>query len=74
MGEAHAGRVGCRGATLRPPLSPPNPLQVHLFRRADVLVGIHGSGLINTQFMRKGTSLLQLMPYKVRRVTDGPRG
>jgi len=39
--------------------------QVLLFRRTTVLVGIHGSGLINSIFMHYGTALVQLMPYRV---------
>jgi hypothetical protein len=39
--------------------------QVLLFRRTSVLVGMHGSGLINSIFMHPGTALVQLMPYKV---------
>lgn len=40
--------------------------QIRLFRRATVLAGIHGSGLINSIFMHSGAALLQLMPYKVQ--------
>jgi hypothetical protein len=40
-------------------------LQIRLFRRTTLLVGVHGSGLINTAFMRAKTALLQIMPYKV---------
>lgn len=39
--------------------------QVLLFRRTSVLVGMHGSGLINSIYMHPGSALLQLMPYKV---------
>ena len=40
--------------------------QLRLFRQSDVLVGMHGSGLINTFFMRKGAALLQLVPLGLR--------
>lgn len=40
--------------------------QVLLLRRTRVLVGVHGSGLINTLFMNAGGSVLQLVPYKVK--------
>lgn len=39
--------------------------QVRLFRRAKVLLGMHGSGLINSMFMKKGSSLVQVVPYKL---------
>ena len=39
--------------------------QLRLFRRTTVLVGIHGSGLINSVFMHRGAALVQLMPYHV---------
>lgn len=42
--------------------------QTALFRRASVLVGVHGSGLVNSLFMHPGTALLQIMP---RGVTTG---
>ena len=39
--------------------------QVRLFARASVLVGMHGSALINTFFMRPGSALLQIVPHRV---------
>lgn len=39
--------------------------QVQLFASAAVLVGMHGSALINAQFMARGTSLVQLVPHAV---------
>ena len=42
--------------------------QISLFRRASVLLGVHGSGLVNSIFMHPGTALVQLMP---RGVTTG---
>lgn len=41
--------------------------QVRELRRATILMGIHGSGLINAWFMHPQTILVQLMPFKVRR-------
>ena len=37
--------------------------QVRLFRRAAVLLGMHGSGLINTMFMRPGSAVVQVVPF-----------
>lgn len=39
--------------------------QVRLFRAAHVLVGMHGSGLINAMFMRRGAAVVQVVPYKL---------
>ena len=39
--------------------------QLVLFRRATVLCGVHGSGLINSAHMWPGAALLQLMPFRV---------
>lgn len=39
--------------------------QLVLFRRATVLCGVHGSGLINSVHMWPGAALLQLMPFRV---------
>ncbi len=39
--------------------------QVRLFRRAKVLLGMHGSGLINSMFMKRGSSLVQVVPYNL---------
>lgn len=39
--------------------------QLALLRRASVLVGVHGSGLVNALFMHPGTALLQVMPRGV---------
>jgi hypothetical protein len=39
--------------------------QVRLFRAAAVLVGMHGSGLINTMFMRRGSAVVQVVPFKL---------
>ena len=39
--------------------------QILLFRQTTLLIGIHGSGLINSMYMHPGTALLQLMPYRV---------
>lgn len=36
--------------------------QLRQLRRTSVLAGLHGSGLINSVFMRPGTALLQLLP------------
>jgi len=40
--------------------------QARLFAAADVVVGVHGSALINSFFMRRGAALLQIVPYGVR--------
>ena len=40
--------------------------QLKVFRSSDVLVGVHGSGLINSQFMRKGSAVVQLIPLGVQ--------
>lgn len=40
--------------------------QMKLLRRTVVLVGMHGSGLINTQVMRSHTSVIQLVPWGVK--------
>lgn len=37
--------------------------QVHYIQKADVIVGVHGGGLTNLFFARKGTSVLQLFPF-----------
>jgi hypothetical protein len=37
--------------------------QVRLFRSAAVLLGMHGSGLINSMHMRPGSALVQVVPY-----------
>jgi hypothetical protein len=39
--------------------------QVRLFRAASVLVGMHGSGLINSMFLRRGAALLQVVPFRL---------
>lgn len=39
--------------------------QVRLFRQSAVVVGIHGSGLINSMYMRPGSVLLQIVPPKL---------
>ena len=39
--------------------------QVRLFREAQTLVGMHGSGLINTMFMKPGSSVVQIVPYQL---------
>jgi hypothetical protein len=40
--------------------------QLKIFRSTDVLIGVHGSGLINSQFMRKGSAVIQLIPLGVQ--------
>jgi len=40
----------------------PMHLQLAASRQSDILVGIHGSGLLNTIFMRSGTAELQIVP------------
>jgi hypothetical protein len=40
--------------------------QVRLFQRASVVVGVHGSALINSLFMRRGSALLQIVPFMVQ--------
>lgn len=40
--------------------------QVRLFRRTSVLVGMHGSGLINSWGMTRGAALLQILPYGLK--------
>jgi hypothetical protein len=40
--------------------------QAHLLRSTDVLVGVHGSGLINSFFLRPGSAILQLVPLGVK--------
>ncbi len=37
--------------------------QVRLFRTAAVLLGMHGSGLINSMHMRPGSAIVQVVPY-----------
>lgn len=39
--------------------------QLRLLRRTNVLVGIHGSGLINVNHMLPGTALVELFPFNV---------
>ena len=39
--------------------------QSRLFRQAAVLLGMHGSGLINSMFMTKGAALVQVVPWKL---------
>ena len=40
--------------------------QVLLFQRASVVVGVHGSALINSILMRKSSVMLQIVPFSVR--------
>lgn len=40
--------------------------QLKIFRSTDVLIGMHGSGLINSQFMRRGSAVIQLIPLGVQ--------
>jgi hypothetical protein len=40
--------------------------QLNIFRSTDVLIGMHGSGLINSQFMRQGSAVIQLIPLGVQ--------
>ena len=40
--------------------------QVYQIRRADVVVGMHGSGLSNVRLMRRGTGLIEIIPYQAR--------
>lgn len=40
--------------------------QLTILRRTSILVGMHGSGLINSPIMRPGGVVLQLIPYGVR--------
>jgi hypothetical protein len=40
--------------------------QVRLFQRANVVVGVHGSALINSILMRPKSVLLQIVPFAVR--------
>lgn len=40
----------------------PIHLQLAATRQSDVLTGLHGSGLLNTVFMRRGTGELQIVP------------
>lgn len=37
--------------------------QIQLFRQTTLLIGVHGSGLINSQFLTSGTAVFQLLPY-----------
>lgn len=37
--------------------------QVLAFRNADILVAVHGAGLLNTMFMRSESVLVELFPY-----------
>jgi hypothetical protein len=39
--------------------------QVRLFQQAAVVVGVHGSALINSIFMRRGAAILQIVPYRL---------
>ncbi|CAE7733194.1 pomgnt2 [Symbiodinium sp. KB8] len=41
--------------------------QVKAFQRTAVLVGIHGSGLINSIFLPSGAAIVQLMPHGVQK-------
>ncbi len=40
--------------------------QLALLRQTSVLVGVHGSGLINSQVLRPGGAIIQLVPLGVR--------
>ena len=40
--------------------------QVYHIRRADVMVGLHGSGMSNVKLMRPGTGLIEIMPYQAK--------
>jgi hypothetical protein len=48
--------------------------QMQLLWRTDVLIGVHGSGLINSIFMRTGSVLVELVPFRVSTTGffDGP--
>ena len=39
--------------------------QLQTIRQCSVLAGVHGSGLSNVIFMNSGTTLIQIVPYKV---------
>jgi hypothetical protein len=38
--------------------------QIDFVRRADVLVGMHGSGLALQMFMKKGAKVIEVLPYR----------
>jgi capsular polysaccharide biosynthesis protein len=40
--------------------------QLYHIRRADVVVGMHGSGMSNVKLMRAGTGLVEIMPYQAK--------
>ena len=45
--------------------------QLRALRGLDVLVGVHGSGLNNALFMRRGAALVQLLPWNLGRRYKG---
>ena len=65
------GEEGNAARRLTSPMPPPSPPassilpQVRLFRRATVLIGVHGSALINSPFLARGGAVIQLVPYRL---------
>ncbi|BDA45095.1 hypothetical protein COCOBI_06-5750 [Coccomyxa sp. Obi] len=64
--ELHGVRVSCRSATFASDLA----WNIAAVSAADVLVTIHGSGSNNVLFMREGSTLVEVRPYKFG--TDNP--
>ena len=64
------------GALASPPLFLPAPrqivdchvpdVQVWHIRRCAMVIGVHGSGIVNFMFMRPETLALQIMPYNIQ--------
>lgn len=56
--------VGARGFHIVQPHTMPVADQIHLFRGADVTLGVCGAGLANAAFMRPGSLLLEIAPTR----------
>ena len=37
--------------------------QIRIVKNATQIIGIHGAGLVNINFCRKGTNILELFPF-----------
>ena len=56
--------VAARGFAIVQPETMPVADQIRVFRGAEVVLGVHGSGLTNAVFMRPGGTLLEIAPSR----------
>jgi len=52
--------VNWRLVTIRPEVMETFKEQVQVFKKLDVLIGVHGAGLANIMFMKSGTHLIEI--------------